>query len=267
MNLQVAGSEPTEQSVEGPLATAHVTVGIPAYNEENGIGSTVLGVTQYADDVIVVDDGSTDRTPEILSQTDVTVLQHETNRGKGAAVRTLFTHARQTDCDALVILDADGQHDPADIPSLAEPVVEDDADMVIGSRYLASENGGERVGEGTDDHSKETPAYRRLGQVVLDYCTTRVTGSDLTDTQSGYRAFSPEALERLSITTNGMGVESELIDSATSEGLDITERAIDARYDDLEGQTYNPIRHGLAVMVFLARLATRRAPTRSEQSQ
>jgi hypothetical protein len=134
-------------------------------------------------------------------------------------------------------------------------VVHGDADMVIGSRYLG------------DDPGDETPVYRRVGQVVLDYCTSRVTGSDLTDTQSGFRAFSPEALETLSLTTDGMGVESEMIDSATSQGLEITERAIDARYDDLEGQTYNPVKHGLTVMLFLVRLATRRRPIPSTSNE
>ncbi|WP_132058636.1 glycosyltransferase family 2 protein [Halorussus amylolyticus] len=239
------------------LANAHVVVGIPAYNEESGIGSTVLGVTRYADDVVVVDDGSTDRTPVLVEQTDATVIRHERNRGKGAAVRTLFDHAADLDCDALVLLDADGQHDPADIPSLAAPVVEGEADMVIGSRYLAAED------------SDETPVYRRVGQLVLDYCTTQVTGADLTDTQSGFRAFSPRALSDLSLTTDGMGVESEMIDSATTEGLTIAERAIDARYENLEGQTYNPVKHGLTVMVFLARLARRRQPftLRSERGR
>ena len=248
MSLQVAEGGKAAQTADDALANAHVVVGIPAYNEENGIGSTILGVQRYADDVVVVDDGSTDRTPQILSQADVTVLRHERNRGKGAAVRTLFSHARQMDdCDALVLLDADGQHDPADIPTLTEPVVEDEADMVVGSRYL------DRV----DD---ETPIYRRLGQIVLDRTTSQVTGADLTDTQSGFRAFSPRALEDISITTDGMGVESEMIDAATSEELTITERAIDARYDDLEGQTYNPVKHGLMVMLFLVRLARRRKP-------
>jgi len=251
MSLQAAEGGSDTPATDDPLANSHVVVGIPAYNEENGIGSTVLGVKRYADDVVVVDDGSTDATSAILEQADVTVLRHERNRGKGAAVRTLFAHARRVDCDALVLLDADGQHDPTDVPRLAEPVVDGEADMVVGSRYLSDE----------DD---ETPAYRRLGQVVLDRTTTWVTGSDLTDTQSGYRALSPDALDSISITTDGMGVECEMIDAAAGEDLTITERAIDARYDDLEGQTYNPIKHGVAVMAFLVRLAMRRdAPSRS----
>ena len=248
MSLQVAEGGRTTQTTDSDdrLANAQVVVGIPAYNEENAVGSTVLGVKRYADDVVVVDDGSTDRTPEIVAQADVTLLQHERNRGKGAAIRTLFEHAQDLDCDALVLLDADGQHDPADVPALAKPVVEDEADMVIGSRYLAPED------------RDETPVYRRVGQVVLDYCTAQVTGANLTDSQSGFRALSPEALSELSITTDGMGVESEMIDSATNQGLTIDERAIDARYENLEGQTYNPVKHGLTVMLFLVRLARRR---------
>lgn len=248
MSLQVAEGGRTNRSADSDdrLANAQVVVGIPAYNEENAVGSTVLGVQRYADDVVVVDDGSTDRTPEIVEQADVTLLQHERNRGKGAAIRTLFDHAQDRDCDALVLLDADGQHDPGDIPVLAEPVVEDEADMVIGSRYLTSED------------QDETPVYRRVGQVILDYCTAQVTGANLTDSQSGFRALSPEALSEIVITTDGMGVESEMIDSATNRGLTIDERAIDARYENLEGQTYNPVKHGLTVMLFLAELARRR---------
>ncbi|WP_158059378.1 glycosyltransferase family 2 protein [Halorussus halophilus] len=247
MSFQVAeGGTSADTATEAVLDG--VVVGIPAYNEENGIGSTVLGVKRYAEEVVVVDDGSTDRTADILEQADVTVLQHERNRGKGAAVRTLFDYAVEQECEALVLIDADGQHAPADIPTLAEPVVAEEADVVIGSRYL------------DPDDTDETPFYRRIGQVILDYSTSKVTGADLTDTQSGFRAFSPEAVERLSITTDGMGVECEMIDSATTEGLTITERAIKARYTDLEGQTYNPVKHGLAVLVFLARLAKRRRP-------
>ncbi|WP_135829371.1 glycosyltransferase family 2 protein [Halorussus halobius] len=246
MSLQAAEGGRDGATVDEPLDDARVVVGIPAYNEENGIGSTVLGVKRYADDVVVVDDGSTDRTPAILEQADVTVLRHERNRGKGAAVRTLFAHAQRTDCDALVVLDGDGQHDPTDVPRLAGPVVDEEADVVVGSRYL---DGGE------DD---ETPLHRRLGQLLLDFATARVTGSELTDTQSGYRALSPDALDAISITTDGMGVESEMLDAATSEGLTVTERPIDARYDELDGQTHNPIRHGLAVLAFLGRLASRR---------
>jgi hypothetical protein len=134
-------------------------------------------------------------------------------------------------------------------------VVGDEADVVVGSRYLDPEAG-----------SSETPGYRRLGQVVLDRATSWVTGSELTDTQSGYRALSPTALERISITTDGMGVESEMIDAATSEDLTIAERPIDARYADLEGQTYNPVKHGLTVMAFLVRLATRRDPAPSSST-
>lgn len=252
MSLQVAEGGATAETAtdegSGERTDGRVVVGVPAYNEESGIGSTILGAKKYADEIVVVDDGSTDRTSDILEQAGVTVLRHERNRGKGAAVRTLFAHAKGMECDALVLIDADGQHSPADVPALAEPVVSGDADIVIGSRYL------------DPDEADETPFYRRFGQIVLDYTTSRVTGADLTDTQSGFRAFSPDALDRLDLTTDGMGVESEMIDSATNEGLSITERAIEARYDDLEGQTHNPVKHGLAVMLFLVRLVRRRQP-------
>ncbi|XVH32231.1 glycosyltransferase family 2 protein [Haloferacaceae archaeon DSL9] len=234
-----------EQAHQSDSST--VLVGIPAYNEEVGIGSTVLATKQFADEVVVADDGSSDNTVQIAKDAGATVLEHEVNRGKGGAVRTLFQHARTTDIDALVLIDGDGQHVPADIPDVVQPVLDGQSDVVIGSRYL--ENG-----------ATETPAYRRVGQRTLDLLTMGSVKSELTDTQSGFRAFSAEAVDSLDLRTDGFGVESEMITDAKSKNLELTEVSIDVRYDGIDGQTLNPLQHGLTVTAFILQLVRDRHP-------
>lgn len=223
-------------------------IGIPAYNEAVSIGSMLLQAQHYADEVVVIDDGSTDSTVDVAEQTGATVLEHESNRGKGRAIQTFFNYAQSSDHDLFVILDGDGQHLPENIPTVAEAVEAGDADIVVGSRYL-EDSGGE-----------ETPFHRRVGQQVLDYLTLGSSGTKLTDTQSGFRAFSPTAIDELSLRTDGMGVESEMVASAQDSDLTIEEVPIDVRYEDVDGQTLNPVTHGLGVAAFLLQLIRDRHP-------
>lgn len=217
-----------------------ILVGIPAYNEERTIANVVLCAKQYCSEVIVVDDGSFDRTSTWAQQVGATVLQHERNRGKGAAVKTLFQYIRPQDFDVFVLLDGDGQHLPSQIPSVIYPILKHDVDITIGSRYA-------------EDSNHATVFHRRIGQKVLDYVTRRATGICLTDTQSGFRAFSPQAVNRLSLRSDGMGVESEMICIARKEGLKITERSISVRYNVPDGQTYNSLIHGCSVLFSVIR--------------
>ncbi len=233
---------------EAASETTGRLLGIPAYNESVGIGSTVLAAQQFVDEVVVIDDGSSDNTVEIVRETDATLLEHGKNKGKGQALRTFFEYARSSEYDTFVVLDGDGQHLPRDIPAIVNPVENGDADLVIGSRYLE------------DDGDDETPFHRRIGQQVLDYLTFGSSGTKLTDTQSGFRAFSPAAIEALSIQTDGMGVESEMIATAQDKELTIEEKSINVRYEGIDGQTFNPLRHGLSVATFLLRLIRDRHP-------
>ena len=225
-----------------------IIVGIPAYNEEIGIGSVVHSSANYADKVIVVDDGSSDDTVAIAESAGAEVIQHETNQGKGGAVQTLFDRVREESFNSLVLIDGDGQHLPQEIPQVTEHVLNGNADMVIGSRYLEQEG---------DD---ETPLYRRFGQQVLDTLTLGSSGEDMTDTQSGFRALSPQAVEELELTTDGIGVESEMIDVAAQRGLDMDEVPIRVRYEGIDGQTYHPLHHGLTVVKFVLELIRDRHP-------
>ncbi len=206
----------------------HIAVILPAYNEEVAIGSMLLRTKQFADRVIVVDDGSTDRTAEVARLAGFEVIRHPTNMGKGAALRTGFEAAGGA--DVIVTMDADGQHDPGDIPKLTGAILSGEADVVNGSRYL---NG----------NGKSTPAYRRLGQSVLDKATNLNSGLNITDTQSGFRAFSGGVIPSFRFSQKGFGIESEMLADVAKAGLRVKEVEVGVRYD-VDCATEHPVSHG-----------------------
>ena len=205
---------------------------IPAFNEEVAIGSVVLLTGEHVDEVIVVDDGSADRTAHVAEMAGARVIRHHRNLGKGAALKTGFEAA---DADVIVTLDADAQHNPAEIPKLVEPILRGEADVVNGSRYL----------HGRDEN---TPRYRRVGQKILDRATNISTGLDITDTQSGFRAFSSASIPHFRFRDPGFVVESEMLADAAEAGLRIVEVEVGVR-DDVDGSTRNPISHGVSVLL------------------
>ncbi|OPY53029.1 MAG: Glycosyltransferase AglJ [Methanosaeta sp. PtaU1.Bin060] len=193
----------------------------------------VLRTKLYADRVIVVDDGSSDHTAEVAQMAGAEVLRHPQNKGKGAALKTGFELLNGT--NVIVTIDTDGQHDPGDIPKLVEPILKGEADMVNGSRYL---NG----------NGKNTPLYRRLGQKVLDSATNLDCGLNVTDSQSGFRAFAARTKNVFRFGQNGLAIESEMLADAAEAGLRIKEVPIGVRYD-VEGSTENPVAHGVRILV------------------
>lgn len=215
-----------------------VTVLLPAYNEEVSIASMILLSLQYADEVIVIDDGSSDRTSEVSRLAGATVLSHTTNKGKGAALKTGFKYAQ--DYDIIVTIDADGQHNPSEIPDVIKPIMEDRADIVNGSRYIAGKD-------------TTTPTYRRVGQTVLDNATYLASGVKLTDTQSGFRAFSSKSIEYFNFDPNGFGIESDMLIEASVNKLRIVEVEITVRYD-VNTTTDNPIVQGFSVLMRILEL-------------
>ncbi len=237
-NLQKSGPRNDESRDSGLLT---VMVGIPCYNEEVAIGSLVVRASQYADRVVVPDDGSTDKTAAVARLAGADVLVHSANWGKGAALRDIFRYATQWGVDILVILDGDGQHDPDDIPKLIRPLMLDEADIVNGSRYL---NG----------NGRETPRYRRFGQVVLDKFTHLGLRPDVnvTDTQSGFRAFSMKAARVFKFGTDQLAIDSEMLMDAAKGQLRVKEVDINVRYD-VGHSSMHPIAHGLQVLMGVLR--------------
>ena len=218
-------------------ASKNITVILPAYNEEVSIGSIVLLTRFYADNVIVVDDGSSDRTAEVARKAGAEVIVHEVNQGKGVALKTGFTAAASLGADVIVTMDSDGQHNPADIPKLVEPILKGEADMVNGSRYL----------NGMD---KNTPVYRRIGQTILDRVTNLNSGLAITDSQSGFRAFAASTKDVFRFSAQGMAIESEMLADAGKSNLRIKEVEIGVRYD-VDCSTLSPIKHGFSVLVLV----------------
>ena len=210
-----------------------VTAIIPAYNEQISVGSVALEASKYVDRVIVVDDGSTDRTAEIVELAGAELIKHQKNMGKGEALKTGFEAAKNS--DIIVTLDADGQHKTSDIPKLVKPIMDGQADLVNGSRYI---NGD----------IKDTPIYRRIGQNILDIATNLNAKVNVTDSQSGFRAFSRRTLPVFRFEQSGYGIESEMLIEASNADLKIKEVEIDVRYD-VDGSKQNPIKHGFGVLI------------------
>ncbi len=217
---------------------------IPAYNEERFIGSVVLKARKYVDAVIVVDDGSTDATAEIAEAAGAIVIRHAHNRGKGAALNTGFRQARKMTPEAVVALDADGQQRCEEIPTLIRPVLAGQADMVVGSRFLTVRSG--------------LPGWRVFGQRLLNLVTNLGSGFNLSDSQSGFRAFSRQTIETVTFRSDDFSVESEMQFLAQKHGLKVVEVPITCHYDDSPKR--NPFLHGVQVLNGILRLIGQHRP-------
>lgn len=193
---------------------------IPAYNEEPMLGNVLKKIPKSLPGVwkiitVVVDDGSDDTTFQIAKKNHVAVLRHQINRGLGGALGTGFTYARKLNFDILVTLDADGQHLPKDIRRIIQPILEDSADIVIGSRLLARST---------------MPLLRKLMNIGSNIVTWAFFGVWTSDSQSGFRAFSKKAIDSIQLRTQRMEVSSEFFREIRRNNLKKAEIAIKAIY-------------------------------------
>ena len=221
-----------------------ILAAIPCFNEARYIGSVVLQTKKYVDQVIVIDDGSTDNTVEIARAAGAVVVKHRQNYGKGVAVSSAFKEARLQKVEVLVLLDGDGQHDPAQIPQIIRPLLEKKADVVLGSRFLEAK--------------KFVPKYRTFGQSALTWITNLGSPARLTDSQSGFRAFSRKAVETMDLKEKGLSVESEMQLVIREKGLKILEVPIKAHYERKAKRS--PLAHGLSVLNRIMRMIIERKP-------
>ena len=210
-----------------------ITIGIPAYNEEKNIAKIITKLKKITDSIIVCDDGSSDMTSEIAKNLGVIVISHKKNMGYGAAIRTIFEKSAEIGSDILVTFDADGQHRVEDVSRVLRPLENSEADIVIGSRFLGKQS--------------NVPNYRKLGIKVITQITNSSIKTKLTDSQSGFRAYSKQVLSKISLSEIGMGISTEILIKASSKGLRITEVPITILYSG-DTSTHNPVSHGTSVL-------------------
>jgi glycosyltransferase involved in cell wall biosynthesis len=227
-----------------------VVVGIPAFNEEKSIARVVVEARKFADAVIVCDDGSTDMTAEISEGLSADVVRHEQKLGYGAAIRSLFERAREFGADVLVTLDGDGQHDPAEIPNVVKPIIDGEADVVIGSRFVDI-NG-----------AKEMPLYRQLGAKLITKLVNGSAKNGISDAQSGFRAYNRHAIESIQHVEAGMGASVEILLEAGKKGLKIIEVPCSCKYHNIENATSSehPLTHGVGVVMSIVRMIVEGKP-------
>ena len=211
-----------------------IIIGIPAFNEEKNIAGIISKLKRITKDIIVCNDGSTDLTADIAEEMGAIVINHEKNLGYGGAIRSIFLKAKDLNGDVLVTFDADGQHRIEDIDKVINPILEGQSDIVIGSRFL-------------DDNEKEVPQYRKVGIKVITKITNATIKKDLTDSQSGFRAYSKQVLNEIRPSESGMGVSTEILIKASSKNLKISEVPIKILYGE-NSSTHNPVVHGSSVI-------------------
>ena len=211
---------------------------IPAYNEEERIASVVAGASKFVDAVVVVDDGSTDRTASAAEAAGATVVRHARNLGKGRALETGLGHAAGHGFAAAITLDADGQHDPDEIPRFTEKFAAAGADVIVGTRMH------DRAG---------MPWIRILTNFVTSVVVSLIAGRRITDSQSGYRLLKCATAARLPVSGARFDAEPELLVKAARRGLRIEEVPVSTIYRG-EKSKINPLRDTCRFVLLALRL-------------
>jgi glycosyltransferase involved in cell wall biosynthesis len=211
-----------------------ITVGIPAYNEEKNIAKIIVELKKVAEQIIVCNDGSTDSTSIIAESLGAVVIKHPKNLGYGSAIRSIFLKAREINSEILVTIDADGQHKIEDIKKVIKPIVDGQADISIGSRFL--------------DKHDNAPKYRKLGISIITKVTNSSLSEKITDAQSGFRAYNNKVLQALTPADSGMGISTEILIKSSNLGFKIAEVPTEIQYEG-DTSTQNPVSHGTEVLM------------------
>ena len=221
---------------------------IPCFNTGPFIADVVCRAKKYVDEVIVIDDGSHDGTAEAARAAGALVLSHDTNRGYGETINSCFEAAKTSDAEVLIILDGDGQHNPDEIPLLLSPTLRQEADLVVGSRFLPDSK------LRTDDSRPSVmPGYRRFGIGVITSLWNFGSKVKVSDTQSGFRAYRMEAFHGCSLRETGMSVSIETLEKARRDRAAIREVPISCEYIP-SSLSFEAIKHGLRVALSVVRI-------------
>lgn len=226
----------------------NVVVCIPALNEEATLPRVLVDTFKYAKEVIVCANGCTDSTLGIAERMGAHVVNHPVNLGYGRSLIDLFREAEKYSPKAVVTLDADGQHDPNEIPRVVAPILNGDADVVVGSRFMGAKG--------------EIRKYREVGINALNFLLKKASGKSVNDSQCGFRAYSSEALKKLRLTESGMGVSAEILLKANELGLRVVEVPVHVYYDGLRASSQNPVAQLADVVGAVIRRVVERQPLR-----
>lgn len=207
---------------------------IPAFNEETLLSKVIEEAKKYVDRVVVCDDGSTDKTSEIAKGSGAEIICHDKNKGYGAAIISLFEYSRNNNADIMVTLDGDGQHDASQIPLLIDTLQHHNVDVVVGSRFL--------------DKGAAAPGYRKRGIKIITSATNYGTDLKVSDSQSGFRAYSKDAISAIHPTESGMSVSTEILLKVSNKGLSLAEVPISVSYGQ-DTSDQNPVPHGISVLM------------------
>jgi glycosyltransferase involved in cell wall biosynthesis len=216
--------------------TPRVIALIPAYNEAARVGEVVVGARRYVNEVVVIDDGSNDGTATVAEKAGARILRHEQNRGKGGAIATALDYFSGSAAEFAVFLDADGQHDTAEIAKFVETAQSEQADIVLGNRM---------------DNPTGMPLVRRLTNEFTSWVTSRLARQRIPDSQCGYRLLRRSVLGDLRLSTARFETETEMLIQAARAGHKITSIPIRTIYETGHASHIHPVRDTLRFFKFV----------------
>lgn len=226
-----------------------ILICIPAYNAESTISQAVLNCKKFSSNVLVIDDGSNDKTSEIAKSAGAEIIYHKQNRGYGGAIKTALQEGIRRNAKITITFDADLQHDSNDIPKLIEPITNDEADIVIGSRFLS--------------HDNNVKTYRKIGIKIITGLVNIFFKNNIHDVESGLRAYNLQSLKTIVpiLETDGMGMSSEIVVKAFVNKFKITEVPRVEQYpNNIQTSTKNPVIHGLSVLLTIFKIMIETKP-------
>lgn len=244
-------------TVNSGLATRNLQLkllaAIPCFKQQRFIGDVVNRTKKYVDKVIVIDDGSTDDTAKVAQAAGAEVIRHETRKGAGAAIRSGFQAAKRSNADTLVTLDGDGQHRPEDIPRLLTPILNGEADLVIGSRFLPLSTPSLELGARNSQLRTNVPRYRKFGIKVITWLYNLGSSIKVSDAQSCFRVHSRRLIDAINVTEDGFGFSVQVLIQTRKKGFTIKEVPISCLYHS-QSSSLNPVAHGLGVAFTVVKL-------------
>jgi len=232
--------------------TLGILVCIPAYNAESTIFKAVKKCQKFADLVLVINDGSSDNTASLAKDAGADVVNHKQNRGYGSAIKTGLTEGLKRNAKVTITFDADLQHDENDIPKLVKPIIDNTADIVIGSRFLQNNDGVKN--------------YRKFGIKLITMLVNSFMTNNISDAESGLRAYGIDSLKELVpiLETDGMGMSSEILLKSSVCKLKIFEIPRKEMYPiGIKTSSKNPLKHGLSVVFTIIKLIIENKPLKA----